>query len=452
MAVSEKSGTAFREPSAFRSQVVDRMRAEGNIWQLPGGRLVLPRVFGFCRGVERALAMLEEACSANEAARLPTPRSPRPTLFLLGQIIHNPWVNEHFRRRGVVILSEAEIARLEQVVTPADCAVIPAFGVRPEVRRRLAAIGCRVVDTSCGDVRRLWAWARRAAGEGYGVMIFGRARHDETVVTKSILDEAGGKYVVAGDLEQVRRFCELLGTVPLSGTVPSCSVSDPSGGQSQTAGQSPMAAFAEVFGREATNATSIEPFFRLAQVSQTTMLYDETMVVRRMVREAFERRFGAEMDSGTVPPSGTVPSCSVRDGSGGQSQTAGLSPARLVFQPTVCRATQDRQAAAVELCRSGCDLVVVVGGFGSSNTRHLHELARQYAPAYFIEDAGAIVSASELRTADPDTGTAVAVRDWLPGRRRAAGERPLTIAVLAGASTPECVVGEVLQRLAGFLQ
>jgi len=366
----------------FASDVVDRVRSAGNVWTLPGGQIFLPRVFGFCRGVNRALSMLHEACR----------HQGRP-LFLLGQIIHNPWVNEHFRRLGVELLTAEQMTRLEEIVRPEHGAVIPAFGVPLPIERRLRKIGCPVVDTSCGDVRRLWVWAERAVARGFGVFIFGRSRHDETVVTKSRLADEGGYYVVAGDLEQTQAFCDMISRRRDPGD------------------------FARVFDAQATNADSLAPFERLAQVSQTTMLYNETMQVRDRLRQAFAQQFGADQLS-----------------------------QRLLFEPTVCRATQDRQAAAVELCRDRLDLVVVVGGFGSSNTRHLYELARSYAPAVFIEDAGAIVSADEIQTMDLETNSPLVLRDWLPHRR------PLRVGVLAGASSPEVVVGEVLQCLAKFLQ
>jgi len=364
--------------------MVDSVRRSSNVLELPGGQILLPKVFGFCRGVERALEML--AAAVNSHRRRGT------RLFLLGEIIHNPWVNRYFQARGVRILSPRERDNPEGHITVADCAVIPAFGVPLEIQRRMETIGCEIVDTSCGDVRRLWKWAAHAAAEGYGVLIFGRARHDETVVTKSRLAEAGGKYVVAGSIEEVRRFCDLL------------------------TGRTPAEDFRKVFDREATNARTPAPFERLAQASQTTMLYDETMKVRVILEEAFRSRFA-------------------------QDDFAD----RLRFQPTVCRATQARQSAAVELCRRGCDLVIVVGGFGSSNTRHLYELARTYAPAYLIESAEAIISERELKTHDFAGSAPVTAEQWLPPRR------PLRIAVLAGASSPEIVIGQVLEKLAGFL-
>ncbi len=369
---------------AFSSEVVDRVRSSGNVWNLPGGQLVLPEVFGFCRGVTRAMAMLDRALT-DDAGK-------DTEFFLLGQIIHNPWVNDYFQQRGVRILSHAQVSRLEEFIHPGNCGVIPAFGVPLEIEDRLRAVGCRILDTTCGDVRRLWAWAQQAVGRGYAVLIYGRAMHDETVVTKSRLDRSGGKYVVVGDMDEAAAFGRLI-----------------------QAGDDRVSP-AEVFGPETSNADTLTPFLRLAQVSQTTMLFDETMRVRDLVQSAFVQRFGDE-----------------------------AARQRLLFQPTVCRATQQRQAAAMQLCQGGYDLVLVVGGFGSSNTRHLYELARHRGPTYFIEDAAAIHDAGKLRAFDPATGAAAEMQGWLPARR------PLKVGILAGASSPEIVIGQVLERMSVLL-
>jgi len=369
---------------AFRSATVDRARRSGGVLDLPGGKILLPKVFGFCRGVERALEILDKAVRQH--------RGGAGRLFLLGQIIHNPWVNNYFQSQGVRILSPDQRDQPEKYITPNDCAVIPAFGVPLGIQQRMERIGCEIIDTTCGNVRRLWQWAEQAASSGYGVLIFGRALHDETVVTKSRLAAAGGRYVVAGDLRQVQAFADML------------------------AGQGQAGRFGELFGPEGTNADDLQPFGRLAQVSQTTMLYDDTMKVRQILRDAMRRRFG---------PDGAAD--------------------RLIFERTVCRATQDRQVAAVELCRTGCDLAVVVGGFTSSNTRHLFELAGGYARAYFIESADGIKSASRLETYDFQADQPVVAENWLPDTR------PIRVAVLAGASSPEIVVGEVIEKLEGFL-
>lgn len=382
--IKHRDGQDHPHRGAFRSPTLDHVRQVGNVLELDGGQIVLPDVIGFCRGVERALEMLDNAVESHRAAGT--------QLFLLGEIIHNPWVNEYFQKRGVTVLPARQSRESEKYIKPDDCAVVPAFGVPLGIQRRLEQIGCEVVDTTCGDVRRLWKWAHQAAVDGHGVLIFGRATHDETHVTKSRLADIGGKYVVAGDLEQVRAFGKLI------------------------TGQAPVERFREVFGSEATNSDSLSDFERLAQVSQTTMLYNETLEVRDILTDAFGRRFGDE-----------------------------AAAERLCFQPTVCRATQARQTAAVEMCRTGCDLVIVVGGFGSSNTRHLFELACDYAPSYFIETVDNIISADELVTYDFKASQPTVARNWLPA------ERPLRIGMLAGASSPEIVLGEVLEKLAELL-
>jgi 4-hydroxy-3-methylbut-2-enyl diphosphate reductase len=373
----------------FRSDVIDRLRQSDppNLWTLPGGQIRLPRVFGFCRGVKRALAM------ADRAVRSHAERAESGRLILLGEIIHNPWVNEYFRQRGVELLTrrQRQVDLLGGHVGPGDTAIIPAFGVPLPIERKLRDIGCAIIDCSCGDVIRVWRWSEHAAADGFGVLVFGRSQHDETVVTKSRIAEKGGAFLVLENLDQVRTFAAM--------------VAEPARAES----------FAEHFGPNVTNAETIEPMLRLAQVSQTTMLYDDTQQVQQIVQSAFADRFG-----------------------GGPAED------RLRIQPTVCRATQDRQNAAVELCRSDCDAVIVVGGFGSSNTRHLLELARQYAPAWLIEDATAIVCDSELEAFDPTTQAVATVRNWLP-------DQPCRLGVLAGASSPEIVVGLVVRRLGEFL-
>ncbi|MBI5724956.1 MAG: 4-hydroxy-3-methylbut-2-enyl diphosphate reductase [Planctomycetes bacterium] len=367
---------------AFASPVVDAVRKAGNVMRLPGGTIFLPRVFGFCRGVGRALASLQmQLDRPGEAGRI----------VLLGQIIHNPWVNRYFSSRGVVILDGSHRQELSRHISAGDTAVIPAFGVPPQVEDDLAGIGCKVIDCSCPDVRRLWEWSARAARDGFAVAIFGRAEHDETVVTKGRLERAGGKYIVLGGIDDVEKFADTL-----------------AGG---TESPSPTAAF----GRSASNAGDMAAFDRLAQVSQTTMLYDQTLQVRRMLNVAFERKFGP------------------------------AAAGRLIFQPTVCQATQNRQNAAVELCKSGLDLAVVVGGFDSSNTRHLHALAQRHCPAWLIEDDAAFQPDGDLMAFDIASGRAVRRSHWLPAGR------PVRLGLLAGASTPEIVVGLVIKKLAGLL-
>ncbi len=360
-------------PDPFASNIIDAIRDSGNKQQLPKGRILLPSVFGFCRGVRRALTMAQQAVATHQDGP--------GRVILLGEIIHNPWVNDFFRDRGVTILNRPAWEHLDTTLTRDDCAIIPAFGVPLSVERQLDAIGCETIDTSCGDVRRLWKWAARAAEDGCGIVIYGKANHDETIVTRSRLEAVGGQYVVVATLEQTRRLCELLTT------------------------EAPVEAFVEALGPDAVHLRDASAFAATAQVSQTTMLYDDTLQVRQLLSAAIGTR-------------------------------------RLRFEPTVCHATQDRQRAARELCDQDPDVIIVVGGFGSSNTRHLYELASGQTMAWFIEDASAFADDGSILAFDKASGEARRVTDWLPTGR------PLQIGVLAGASSPEIVVGQVVERLA----
>jgi 4-hydroxy-3-methylbut-2-enyl diphosphate reductase len=372
--------------TAFQSSVVDAVMAgpTPGVLHVAGNQIVLPEVFGFCRGVKRAIAMVDDAIEHHGKSD--------GEIVLLGEIIHNPWVNEYFRRRGVRVLTRDELADLPAHVSGNDCAIIPAFGLLPEWTRQLQTIGSTLIDCSCGDVIRVWQWGEREVSQGFGVLIFGRAKHDETLVTRSRLAEHGGKYLIVQTLDEARVFSEIV------------------------AGQRDESELVTVFGPAQTNADSLEPLLKLAQVSQTTMLHSETQKVCQVLADAFTKRFGSEAEQ------------------------------RLRFQPTVCRATQDRQDAAVKLCREEFDVVIVIGGFGSSNTQHLWELAQQHSPAWLVEDADAIRSADELFAWDAKTQSGQCVAGWLPDRR------PLRVGLLAGASSPEIVIGDVLKRLAECLE
>ena len=368
----------------FQYALIDRILAnpDGNFLAVPGGRIVLPAVFGFCSGVRRAVHKASVAVrDASEGQKI----------ILLGELIHNPMVNEYFRQQGVKILEQDELELLKEHVTDSDRVIIPAFGAQGEVFSLLQNMGCDLVDCTCCDVRRLWAWSKRAVQDGAGVIIFGRKSHAETVVTKARIAGNGGYYIVLEDLEQTSMFADMI--------------------------RSGDKDIRSAFTPAATNASSIEVFYHATQISQTTMLYDETLRLRAALKDVYSLRF-SEVD--TKP--------------------------RLRFQPTVCRATQDRQNAAIELCsQGGCDMIIVAGGFGSSNTMHLYQLASSYAPAYLIEDADAILSTDIIIAWNDSLASGHKTEGYMPSKR------PLQIGLLTGASTPDIVTGQIVERLSQLL-
>ncbi len=397
------SGTVYRKgldlkqdvagaiASDYHSRLIDTMREAGHVSR--AGRLTvrLPREFGFCYGVDRAV----------DYAYQTRHRFPDRRVFLAGEIIHNPNVNDRLREAGVRFLDDlgAAIDRLD----PADVVIIPAFGVMVETLERLQRRGCTLVDTTCGSVLNVWKNVRRYARDGYTAVIHGKARHEETRATAAqAADVDAGSYLIVLDRPQAEIVCgRIRGTID-------------------------RARFQETF------ADACSPGFdpdrdleRVGLANQTTMLMSESIAIGEMIRQAMLDRHGA----------------------------TALAEHYRAFE-TICSATQDRQDAVVELLdEHPLDLAVVIGGYNSSNTRNLARICAERIPTYHIADPACLVSATELRhrplsgAAPPGSGPGAeqaTTRAWLPPRGAVA------VAVTAGASTPDSIVGEVIEKLADF--
>ena len=397
------SGTVYRKgldlkqdvagaiASDYHSRLIDTMREAGHVSR--AGRLTvrLPREFGFCYGVDRAV----------DYAYQTRHRFPDRRVFLAGEIIHNPNVNDRLREAGVRFLDDlgAAIDRLD----PADVVIIPAFGVTVETLERLQRRGCTLVDTTCGSVLNVWKNVRRYARDGYTAVIHGKARHEETRATAAqAADVDAGSYLIVLDRPQAEIVC-----ARIRGTID-------------------RARFQETF------ADACSPGFdpdrdleRVGLANQTTMLMSESIAIGEMIRQAMLDRYGA----------------------------TALAEHYRAFE-TICSATQDRQDAVVELLdEHPLDLAVVIGGYNSSNTRNLARICAERIPTYHIADPACLVSASELRhrplSGAPPPGSGpgaeqATTRAWLPPRGAVA------VAVTAGASTPDSIVGEVIEKLADF--
>lgn len=366
--------------SHYRSQLVERIRANGNVISAPGVLTVrLAKEFGFCYGVERAIDLAY-------AARKAFPGRP---MFLLGEIIHNPEVNDQIRRMGIVTISsrptDDEIGRVG-----ADAIVIiPAFGTEVATRKKLEERGCTFVDTTCGDVMSVWKRVRQYSTESVTSIIHGKAWHEETLATSSQARAYGrGHYLVVFNLAETDYVCDYI----------------LHGGDKE--------AFLEKF----LNAYSagFDPDIHLTAIgvaNQTTMLRGETEEVQRRLRAAMARKYGVEsLDE------------------------------HFRFFDTICGATQDRQDALEKLLKEPLDLLTVIGGYNSSNTSHLAEMGEGILPTYFIKNGGKLVSPELIQHWDQHRRQEVETRNWLP-----AG--PATIGVTAGASCPNNLIEEVIERL-----
>jgi 4-hydroxy-3-methylbut-2-enyl diphosphate reductase len=380
-----KQAVAAELAAEYHSALVQQIRDTGFAHQ--SGRLTihLAREFGFCYGVDRAVDY------AYQARR----RFPEKQVFLTGEIIHNPHVNDRLRAAGIRFLSDDGESLTK--VTANDVVILPAFGVTVGEMQTLDAMGCTLVDTTCGSVLNVWKNVKRYAAEGFTSIIHGKAKHEETRATASqaLKSPSGnGHYLVVLNREEAQIVCAYIRD----------------GGERD--------AFLERF------AGAISPGFdpdrhlqKIGCANQTTMLMSESLAIERMLREAFVERYGA----------------------------AALADRFRAFD-TICSATQERQDAVIALLDSEpLDLMIVIGGYNSSNTCNLARICSERTPTYHIANPGCLVSDAEIRyrpVGQPSTGRVVEelARDWLrPG--------PVTLGLTAGASTPNNIIGEVIERL-----
>ncbi len=365
----------------YHSAIVDRIKAEDFTFQT--GRLTvhLAKEFGFCYGVDRAV---DYAYQTRE-------RFPDRVVYLTGEIIHNPHVNEKLRAMGIRFLSD-EPGRAEQL-GPDDVVILPAFGVTMAMLQQFERRGCTMIDTTCGSVLNVWKNVRRYAEGGYTSVIHGKVWHEETQATASQAVEYGGRYLVVFDRAEAGRVCGYIG------------------------GGGDRAAFMKQF----ASATSpgFDPDRDLQHVglaNQTTMLMSESLEIGDMLKGAMVDRFGA-----------------------------GDLTAHFQAFDTICSATQDRQDAVVRLLdEKPIDLMLVIGGYNSSNTANLARICAASRPTFHIADPDCLVSDREIRHRVLGSKDEVTTSGWLP----AAG--PVAIGLTSGASTPDNLVGAAIARLETF--
>jgi 4-hydroxy-3-methylbut-2-enyl diphosphate reductase len=373
----------------YHSELIQGIREAGNIWRAGGLTVRLANHFGFCYGVDKAIDF------AYETRR----RFPERRIFLTAEIIHNPRVNRRMLEMGIGFLSGqyADGMTIDKIA-PDDVVLLPAFGVATELLGRLREIGCILVDTTCGSVVHVWKRVERYARDGYTSIIHGKWWHEETVATASHAegDDGKGHYLVLLTKEDAQRVCDFI----RAGT--------PADGAAGL-----EADFAQAHSRGFGFQRQLE---RVGVANQTTMLSSESLEIAEMFRQAMVDRFG---------------------------EAAQAEHFRSF--DTICNATQERQDAVLEMMRDPPDVMLVVGGFNSSNTTHLAEITQHHCPTYHIDEVTRLISPGEIehRPAEGD-GTLVTVRDWLPSKR------PLTVGLTAGASTPNRVVGEVIERLGAW--
>ena len=370
----------------YQSALVERIRGRGYSDTFGDVRVRLAQEFGFCYGVDRAVDYAYETVH----------NFPNKRIYLVGEIIHNPHVNRRMKEMGIsFIYADAEGLFDFSGLTAEDVVILPAFGVTTQDFDTLQGVGCILVDTTCGSVLHVWKRVESYARDGFTAVIHGKYTHEESRATASqVSKHTGGTYVIVRDMEESRLLCDYIARRPGHLTRD------------------------EITARfEAKASPGFDPDKDLDFVgvaNQTTMLANESMAIGFKVHEAMAERYGAEQAMNHYRSFGTI-----------------------------CSATQERQDAVAAMMQSPPDVMLVIGGYNSSNTNHLAHLCRQYTRTYHVEDANCIdVDTGSIRhkpVLDP-AGAEVLESDWLP-------KGPFELGITAGASTPNNKIGEALIRI-----
>ncbi len=372
----------------YVAQTITKMRETGGSWELEGRTFHFPEHFGFCYGVDKAIDMVFETCERFSAPS----RSPSRRIFLTDQLIHNPYINGKLKEKGVQYLKrDAQNLLVCGELAPSDVVVVSAFGTDFRDVMNLRSRGVTLVDSTCGAIINVWKRVEGYAKKGFITIMHGKRNHEETRATVSQAVKEGGAYLT---IENRAEACDLADVIlgkmkekDFIAKYPGCA---PSPDYDFDSGSCKM-----------------------GMANQTTMLKGESLDIQEMLKAAFTARFGEE-----------------------------ATRERFKSFDTICGATQDRQDALRNLLKKPLDLLLIVGGFNSSNTSHLAEIAGPGSkmPYFHIEGEKDIVSAKLIRARDPETGQAKNYDDWFP-------KNALNIGITSGASTPDVTLFEVIQKI-----
>lgn len=367
--------------SDYHSGIIAAFKANGHALTVGHLTLRLAKEFGFCYGVDRAVEYAYETRS----------KFPDRDLVLVGEIIHNPHVNRRLEEMGVRFLRRGDSGSFDfSGVRPKDVVILPAFGVTMEDFTQLRTLGSILVDTTCGSVLNVWKRVESYARDGYTAIIHGKHRHEETRATASQVNRhPNGRYLVVFDMTEARMVCDYITR----------------GGDSR--------ALAARFQDATSPGFDFErDLVRVGIANQTTMLSTESLAIAEAFRQAMIERYGVATEAEHVR----------------------------TFD-TICSATQERQDAMLSLLAEPLDLMVVVGGYNSSNTCHLATLAQRHGVrTYHIEDSDCIdFVGGTVRHQPVGTKHEAHTTGWLNGAS--------VVGLTAGASTPNNKIGDTAARI-----
>jgi 4-hydroxy-3-methylbut-2-enyl diphosphate reductase len=372
--------------SEYHSALVEEVRSAGYRKTFGDVTVRLAEEFGFCYGVDRAVDY------AYETRR----KFPDRPVYLVGEIIHNPHVNQRMRDMGIQFIFPDEKGRFDfSFLTPSDVVILPAFGVTIDAFQDLQRVGCILVDTTCGSVLLVWKRVESYAADGFTAVIHGKYTHEESRATASqVLRHPAGRYLIVRDMAEATLVCDYVGRRP---------------------GHLSREAFIEHFRDKASEGFDPDrDLLRFGVANQTTMLANESLAI------------GAELRRALVEARGEAYAAECYRSFG-----------------TICSATQERQDAVLKLMQDPPDVMIVIGGYNSSNTNHLAHMCRQHTSTFHVEDSSCIdVERRTIRHKPQVAADAPEITEagWLP-----AG--PFELGITAGASTPNNKIGDALVRV-----
>lgn len=390
----------FNVPTTYRSPLIsgikakrkeaDKLKKDFTPTLIDAGpvQFFLARHFGFCYGVENAIEIAFRTVEENPGKRI----------FLLSEMIHNPFVNRDLQALGVHFLMDTYGKPLVPFdeITSDDIVLIPAFGTTIPIEEKLRGLGIPIekYNTTCPFVEKVWNRSEQIAGKGYSIVVHGKPTHEETRATFSH-SAVNAPTVVVNDMKETIELAKYI------------------------TGEKPATGFYTEFSGRFSEGFNVEKDLqRIGVVNQTTMLASDTQAIADYLKQVIATHYGLDASN--------------------------IAERFADTRDTLCYATNDNQTAVTGMLEQPADLAIVVGGRNSSNTSHLVELCEEKLPTYFIRSEEDILSATEILHANWRTREESVISNWLPE------QNPVRILVTSGASCPDSIVEAVLRKIAGL--
>lgn len=360
--------------SEYQSSLIQQIRDNNYVLQRGNVTIRLAEAFGFCWGVERAVAMAYETRQ----------HFPNEHIWITNEIIHNPSVNQRLRDMNVSFIPVEQGVKDFSGVESGDVVILPAFGASVQEMQLLNDKGCTIVDTTCPWVSKVWNTVEKHKRGQYTSIIHGKYKHEETIATSSF----AGTYLIVLNMAEAQYVCDYI----LNG-----------GNKDEF-----MTKFSRACSAGFDPDRDLE---RLGIANQTTMLKGETEQIGKLFEHTMMKKYGPDQ----------------------------LNYRFLSFN-TICDATQERQDAMFQLVDEPLDLMVVIGGYNSSNTTHLQEIAVERGiPSYHIDSEDRIGPGNRIEHKPLDHDLEVK-ENWLP-------DGPIVVGITSGASTPDRAVEKVIEKI-----